>query len=84
MLVCQSSRPHCDADRLPHSLLLGKLGKPEVQNLRLPTLRDEDVGGLDVAMDDAFGVRRLEGIGDLCLPTTRPMTSRPVSRSDLG
>ena len=30
------------------------LGQPEVENLGVPALGDEDVGGLDVAMNDAF------------------------------
>src|SRR5579864_6384851 len=28
--------------------------QPEIENLRLSTIRDEDVRGLDVAMDDAL------------------------------
>ncbi len=31
----------------------------------MAALGDEDVGGLDVAVDDAFGVRRIEGVGNL-------------------
>ena len=42
-----------------------RLRKPEVQNLGVPALGDEDVRGLDVTMDDAFGVRSVERIGDL-------------------
>ena len=41
------------------------LGQTEVENLGVAALSDEDVGGLDVAMDDAFGVRRIQRIGDL-------------------
>jgi hypothetical protein len=32
--------------------------QPEVQNLGVPTLRNEDVGGLNVAVDNAFRVSR--------------------------
>ena len=39
--------------------------QPEVQNLRVPALGDEDIGGLDVAMDDALGVGRVQRVGDL-------------------
>src|SRR5208282_5887606 len=41
------------------------LGQPEIENLRLTSIRNEDVRGLDVAMDDAFGVSCIEPIGNL-------------------
>ena len=31
----------------------------------MPAIGDEDVGGLDIAVDDAFGVRRIQRIGDV-------------------
>ncbi len=31
----------------------------------MSALRDKNIRGLDVAMDDAFGVRGVEGVGDL-------------------
>jgi hypothetical protein len=36
----------------------------EVENFGLAAAGDEDVGGLDVAMDDALGVGGVEGVGD--------------------
>jgi hypothetical protein len=41
------------------------LRETEVEELRLPTLGDEDVGGLDIAVDDAVLMRRVEAVGDL-------------------
>ena len=37
----------------------------EVENFGMTTLGDKDVGGLDVAMDNAFAVCGIEGVGDL-------------------
>ena len=39
--------------------------QPEIQNLCMPALGDEDVGGFDVAVDDTFGVSGIERIGNL-------------------
>src|SRR5262249_4727410 len=41
------------------------LGEAEVENFRIATRSDEDVGGLDVAMDDALRVSGGEGVYDL-------------------
>ena len=41
-----------------------KFGEAEVENLGVIILGDEDVGRLDVAMDDSFGVRGVKGVGD--------------------
>ncbi len=38
------------------------LGQPEVADLDIPPFREEDVGGLDVSMDDIGLVRHLEGM----------------------
>jgi hypothetical protein len=38
----------------------GQLGKPEIQKLGMPTLGDEYVGGLKVAVDDTFRVGAVE------------------------
>ncbi len=37
----------------------------KVENLGEPPLGNENVGGFDVAMNDAFAVSRIERIGDL-------------------
>ena len=44
---------------------LRALGQAEVEELRLAAPGHEDVGGLDVPVHDAAGVRGLEGVGDL-------------------
>ena len=45
--------------------LLGELGQAEVEELGLAPFGDEDVGRLDVPVDDPRPVGRLERIGDL-------------------
>src|ERR1700687_1372460 len=45
--------------------LEGDLCQPEIQNLRLASIRDKDVRWLDVPMDDALRVCAVERIGDL-------------------
>ena len=42
-----------------------RLGEPEIEQLDFAVGRDLDVGRLEIAMDDAFLVRRLERVGDL-------------------
>ncbi len=39
-------------------------GQAEIENLGVAALGDEDVGGLDVAMDDALGMRGIEAVGN--------------------
>ena len=54
-----------------HDGLLAQLGQAEVQQLR-PRLREHDVAGLQVAVDDAGAVRGGERIGDLDRRTGAP------------
>ena len=44
---------------------LQELGQAEVENFGGAAIGDKHVGGLDVAMNDAFFVRGIEGVGDL-------------------
>ena len=41
------------------------LGQAEVENFCVAALRDENVGGLDVAMNDALAVGGVESVGDV-------------------
>ena len=41
------------------------LGQAEVENLGVTAIGHEDIRGLDVAMDNAAGVGRVESIRDL-------------------
>jgi len=50
----------CRAVLVRLSRLLVQLGQPEIQHLHLAALVDDDVGGLDVAMDDAAAMRFAE------------------------
>ena len=49
-------------DTLRHRVTFAK---PKIENLRVPALRDEDIRRFDVAVNDAFGVSRIERVGDL-------------------
>jgi hypothetical protein len=46
-------------------LLRADLRESEIENFGVAALSDEDVGGLDVPVDDAFGVRGVERVGAL-------------------
>ena len=43
---------------------INQLGQAEVEHFSVPALGDEDVGSLDVAMDDALGMSGIESFGD--------------------
>jgi hypothetical protein len=43
----------------------GNFGEAEVENFGIATFGDENVGGLDVAVDDALGMSGIESVGDL-------------------
>jgi len=45
--------------------LQGNFREPEVENLRLTSIRHEDVCGLDVPVDDSFRVGGIQSIGNL-------------------
>jgi len=42
----------------------GKFRQPKIQNLGVPVMSDEDVGGFDVTVNDAGGMSRAEGVGN--------------------
>ena len=47
------------------SLRPANFGEAEIENFCVAALGDEDVGGFDVAVDDACGVGGIERFGDL-------------------
>src|SRR6266566_3718519 len=42
-----------------------EFGQAEVEDFGVAAIRDKEVRGLNVAMNDAFGVRGIQGVGDL-------------------
>ena len=42
----------------------GHLGKTKVKNFGVAAFGDKNIGGLDVAVNDVFGVRSIERVGD--------------------
>ena len=58
-------RVHGVARRADRGLGAQRLGEAEVEHLDGAVVADLDVGGLEVAMDDALLVRGLERLGDL-------------------
>ena len=62
----------------------GPRREAEVENLRVALRRDDDVVGLDVAVDDAVGVRVGERVGDLDGEIDRaPRVQRPAGDGGL-
>ena len=65
-------------------------GHAEVENLRIAAMGHEDVGRLDITMNDALGVRGFKRIGELHTEAERvieprgPRTSRSLSTSPLS
>jgi hypothetical protein len=47
------------------SFAIGDFGEAEVEDFGMAALGDENVCGFDVAMNDAFGVGSIEGVGNL-------------------
>jgi hypothetical protein len=41
------------------------LGQAKVENLGVPSIGDEDVGRFNIAVNDAFGMGRIESVGDV-------------------
>ena len=42
-----------------------QLGQAEIQNFRRPAFDQKNIRGLDVAVNDALGVRRFQAVGNL-------------------
>ena len=65
-LVHADGRARASCRRVDSRLPCGvSFARPKSRILACPRLRDEDIGRLDVAMDDAAGVRGVERVGDL-------------------
>ena len=62
------------------------LGEAEIEHFHVIARADEDVGGFDVAVDDARGMRGVQRVGDLdahveqpCSELSEPAASRSFS-----
>jgi hypothetical protein len=71
-------------DRRADGRLRGLAGQSEVADLRIPLRADEEVPGLDVAVDEPHLLRVLEGVRDLCDILQRALLRhRPFVLEDL-
>src|SRR5690348_12455073 len=59
--------------------MIGGSGQAKIQNVRLSPLIDSDVGGFEIAMDDAVAMRFFRGIGNFGKQRDDP--SRPLARA---
>ena len=63
-------------------LVVDQLGDAEVEHLHVAARGDDDVGRLQVAVDDAAGVRRVERVGELHAPLDHLLDrQRPAARA---
>ena len=61
----RAERGRVGADRIPSAIGVDQFRQSEIDDLRIPLGRDDDVLRLEVAMDDAGGVRLAEAVRDL-------------------
>ncbi|HTF25681.1 MAG TPA: hypothetical protein VK937_17490 [Candidatus Limnocylindria bacterium] len=61
----------------------GQLRQTKIHQLCLPAVGDENVGGLNVAMNDAFLVRGIEGVRDLNRDVQERIRRKGASRHAL-
>src|SRR5215831_765655 len=62
--MCVTVRARCQG-RLKRLTTIRQFGKSKIENLRFVSVGDKDVGGLNVAMDDALLVRCIQTISYL-------------------
>ena len=62
--------------------VINQLRQSEVEDLRLSARGNEDVCGLQIAVDDAFAVRNVERVGDL-RPNVEDLVERQRVTVDL-
>jgi hypothetical protein len=68
-----AGKVRCRLVRIHRRSIHRQLGQPEVQELRLPAVRDEDVRGLDVPVDDPLAVGGLQRIRHLRSQLQQPL-----------
>ena len=88
LLGCHVGERADDGARCRQRPLAGDAGDPEVDELRLVTGADEDVLGLDVAVDNAgavgMGQRRGRVRADLCDEAVRQLSAAPEAAQGLA